>query len=339
MPVPTTASLIAPDNRLLGWGLTDVTLYGAQPEPGLTIRPADQAAVADPAAPPVPADDVAATAPGAEPRLPYGGPSADDSATARSFAADAPAALHAPAAPAGEAAASVPPPVGSGTAVQPLVETPLQAAVGHAIASPGAPAPAEAGGEAAGLAHALTAAPLASAPALAAAAPPLGDVVTAAGPTAQATVDTVGAVAHGAGDTLAELASGLVETLTGASAAAPPIPTVAEGIEGGGVAAAGLVGDATDAIAHATTTVGEATGLDGLSGSDPAGGVATLVDMVSTADTFALSHAAAPEAEAAPSILDALAADEAPPALLGDHAHDATDAAHAVDPHGIHLGL
>ena len=80
----------------------------------------------------------------------------------------------------------------------------------------------------------------------------------------------------------------------------------------------------------------EAADLAGLGGSDPAAGVATLVGMVASADALDLSHAAAPAAAApAPSIVDALAADEAPSPLLGDH-HDA-GLGHVADDHGAHV--
>ena len=151
MPVSPAHSLIAPDNRLLGWGLTDLTLYGAQPLPGMTVGQADTGVVVTPAATPI--------GEGAAPAV----ASADAQALAPDLAGDAspmaaePASV-APAAPtafqpapaaAPDAAPSVPLPVGSGTAVQPLVATPLQAVEQGAhgapaeLASPAVTAPAD----------------------------------------------------------------------------------------------------------------------------------------------------------------------------------------------------
>lgn len=67
------------------------------------------------------------------------------------------------------------------------------------------------------------------------------------------------------------------------------------------------------------------TALDGFLGSDPAAGVTTLVSMVDSVDAFDLSHAGLDIAQLAPSgsILDTLADDAVPGALLGDVAHDA----------------
>ncbi len=42
------SALIAPDNRLLGWSLTDLTLYGTQPVPGMVVgRAGDAIATSD----------------------------------------------------------------------------------------------------------------------------------------------------------------------------------------------------------------------------------------------------------------------------------------------------
>lgn len=72
-----------------------------------------------------------------------------------------------------------------------------------------------------------------------------------------------------------------------------------------------------------TTTVGLVDDqLEGLSGSDPLGGVETLVSMVANSDTFDLAAVVAPVGDAVLGLSETLANTELPLApLLGDH-HD-----------------
>jgi len=104
--------------------------------------------------------------------------------------------------------------------------------------------------------------------------------------------------------------------------------------------AAPVVDVATDAVAAPLTAPVD----EDFAGTDPAGGVTTLVGMVESADMFDLSQAGTvPDADAGGgSILDSLALEpELPgPSLLGDAAEDAHDTTPVVhhDDHGGLLG-
>lgn len=129
----------------------------------------------------------------------------------------------------------------------------------------------------------------------------LGEVTAAAGNTVTDLTDTADGVAAAAGGTLGE-----VTAAVGPAAAATAATTT------------GTAATVTDAVGGAATLTLDPADL-ALGGSDPAGGVATLVGMVEAADQFDLGQTGtgpAPVTEGG-SILDALAADEAPGALLG----------------------
>lgn len=108
-----------------------------------------------------------------------------------------------------------------------------------------------------------------------------------------------------------------------------------EGLGGTVSQTVGGVGDTLDTVVGAATDT-----LAGLAGADPAGGVATLVSLVSVTDMFDLHPVDAPvlaDASGDPglAILDTLAADVADP-LLGV-AHDADGAVDHVLDHALGL--
>ncbi len=168
---------------------------------------------------------------------------------------------------------------------------------------------------------------------------PIADVATTG---AQAVETVTGAVPP-----VVAAAADLVDTLATETAqvAAPVTDTVATTA----VAATGVVGDiaatavdmtigaATDAAPVAGPAAPAPTVTDLFTGSDPAGGIQTLVGMVQAADTFDLGHVDAPAATvgAVGSIVDALASDTAEDGALlgGDDA-----AGHAADLLDLHHG-
>lgn len=80
------------------------------------------------------------------------------------------------------------------------------------------------------------------------------------------------------------------------------------------------------------------TAADGFLGSDPAAGVSTLVSMVDSADAFDLTHGAADGTlTSSGPIIDTLADEAQPDALLGDAAHHASD--DVLPTHIDHEGL
>lgn len=359
--------LITPDHRLLGWGVTDLTLYGAQPLPGMAIGPARD----------LDAEALRSTAlaggerPGAAPADARLAAPANDAALVESVAPTAlftPAAtitspaslLHAPdPAPAlGHAPEqpSVPQPIGSGSFVQPPLATPLQATEAphgdgaFPAASPAAAAEiapvASPGSPAADSAIAATVGALAT---LTAAADPLTHGTLAMSPlapdvmvTARDLSMTVDAAAHAVEadtiDAIAHSSPALPEAIAAPiSDVAHELAALPEAIDAPVADVAHAAGALPDALAAPAAPATE-TALTGFGGSDPAAGISTLVGMVDSVDAFHLDHALTPVAAAtpAPSILDALAADDHAPALLGD-AHGAD---HLVDDHGgIHVGL
>lgn len=287
--------LIPPDNRLLGWSLSDLTLYGTQPTAGLAIGRArdDDAAI-------VPN----ASAPAASPAATSAAPSESDQAASDTLAlldsdgAQPPLPSAAPLSTAAldhDTSATPPPaavaqPIGSGSFVQAPVVTPLH---GAAVDQGNQSAPI------AGM-H--------------------GDAVASTLNTLAAT--TVDSLSHAADAVLTDHLTaldpaGTIETVVTDLGTAELLPPGAE-------------------IASLASAPLDAMPISAFGGSDPAAGLQTLIGMVDSAEAFDIGHTEATGVEATPnSILDALAADEAPSSLLGDHS-DVVH--HALDDHGIHLG-
>jgi len=106
------------------------------------------------------------------------------------------------------------------------------------------------------------------------------------------------------------------------------------------VAATDTVGEVLPAVSDLASGDHQITAADGFTGSDPAGGVTTLVGMVDSADAFDLAHvgAEAPVLGSAGSILDSLVDDPSTDSLLGDAAHHADDSASDHHDDGV-LGI
>lgn len=297
--------------------MTDLTLYGTQPVPGMIVGRATDAATIpatarDEAAPP---SDPAALAPsfhdGASAQtalLDDGVPDAGGSS-----ATPSPVILpHTTAFAAPDVSSATPQPIGSGSFVAPPVATALPAIEPHQQAAPAPVAPAV-----------LTPAPD-GAQVLASVAPVLDAAHGAlTAPTLEAAHDPLAAP-------LGELAGHVLD-------AATPAADLLGGALDAVPSATGLVGTTLDAVGHALEPIDHGP-LDSFGGADPAAGIATLVGMVDSADAFDISHAVTASAtQPVGSILDALAGDALPAPLLGDDAHH--DITHVVDDHGIHLGL
>lgn len=321
--------LLAPDNRLLGWSTADFSLYGGQPNPGVTFARAAEAT-------PPGFTDVSAVAP--SPDAVPGGTALPGGATIglpfTDIAVPAPgmtSAFHvwpSSAPSAGHLAIDmpqVPSSTGSGfvAGAPAILSTPLPAADTHADGAHAGASDAPAGD--------VAAAPVTSASDIAAHAfdhsvGPVASGVTAIVP------EAIGSVAPAAETLLADAVA------MGAHAIDPIVADTT-----------GIVTSAIGGVAGVADTLlaGAAAGLadthlptETFAGSDPASGIATLVGMVENADAFdVITSTASTHADAAvPSMLDALAADA--PGLLGDAAHhDDHGLDHLVDGHGVHLGL
>ncbi len=333
MPFPASP-LIDPTNRLLGWSTSDFSMYGGQPAttigaPGTAARQSDALSVPAPRTPAL--DAGASTAPPSD--------TAPVAAIADTPAEQAPAfsyssypaiAVSSPipghGGPAPATFAEAVPAVGSGSA-SPVVPITGGSLDGSAVAAP------------------LTAAVL-SAPELA-----MGDATAAAMLSSQAVPDLTAPVLA--------LSESVVEGLAGTTAnVAATIDQLAQldGTLGNATefAAGGQLIEAVDgAIAPLVETVAAVTGealanvtdlapggatvtaADGFGGTDPVGGVSTLMTMVDSADAFDLIPAGtdSPALTSSGSILDSLMGEHAPDALLGDAAHhpDSSSADHHDD--------
>lgn len=325
--------LIAPDNRLLGWALSDLTLYGGQPVADVVIGRAGTEGSAT-----LPPSALATT--GAGPDL--GAPEGDIAASETTALLDAqaggiPAPLGAAPAPliqippVAPAAApeppSVPQPVGAGSFVQSPVATPLQTV--QANTPPLASAPPATSSAPSPIADPIPSAPVSIVPegiaavsqasvAIADAATPALDVVT----------------------TLADRADAVVADLTGPVAATAPVVEAAVGAVAEAVnvvvAAAETLPATVTAATNAATAAIDAVPIESFSGTDPAAGLSTLVGMVESSEAFdIIDGPVAPAETPQVSILDTLAADEAPSPLLGG----VDDADSPLDDVGSHLGL
>lgn len=313
--------LIPPDNRLLGWSLTDLTLYGGQPTAGMVIGRADDGSgtsIAPPAAPP---------ATGAAPASTEGDVAARETTALLDDSANQPAvqpipaaatvpAIHTPAATTADHAPSVPAPTGSGSFVDPPLATPLQVANDHAADGAGGPA---------------SAAEAAFSP----------TPVTAPLNVATAAVDAIAAPVAGIAETLAPVIAPLADVADALAPVTAALPPVAATVDTLAQTAAALPETVIGALAE-TQAVVDAIPVESFGGVDPAAGLHTLIGLVEGADAFDLGQAvtAPGEATGPASILDALAADALPDPLLGD-GHDGVTPAgeHVLDDHGIHVGL
>ena len=312
--------LIAPDNRLLGWALSDLSLYGGQPAPGIAIGRAPDESIVSLA----PAPAVAAPAP-AEPegeiasRETVALLEADETQPAGQTSASLPASLTpaiAPAAPAEPVA--VPLPVGSGSIVSPPISTPLQAVTdARTDAAPGSDQP---------VPPSVTNAE----PVQLAAIPPGPSAgVIDLGPGASTVVNSSFAQLDALSAPAADLSAATDAAMT----------RVVETLDT-------LVEPAAPLSESVTTTLSDTNGvasvldtpIESFSGDNPAAGLMTLIGMVGSADAFELGEAIAPApaASASGSILDTLAADDVPAALLGG---EAAGIDHPIDDAGIHVGL
>ena len=129
----TEPLLIAPDNRLLGWALSDLTLYGAQPTPEVTIGRAlaDGEALDAPSALSVEEQSAPAAREGDLAQAETTALLADPATQPATTSVPAPTSfIQIPiAAPAGDTVQpSVPQPTGAGSFVQAPIATPLQSA-------------------------------------------------------------------------------------------------------------------------------------------------------------------------------------------------------------------
>lgn len=332
MPAPT---LITPDHRLLGWALSDLTVYGGQPTAGVTIGRATDAGI--------PTSDAPAVVDGhdahpSDPQMLAPSPAsiAGETGTATlvpTSLSASPGALspviHAsPLVSPDDHRASVPDAIGSGTTSPIQVATPLQAVAG------------EHGG--------TEVDPLGTA--VAAPAPLSGEAHGPMSIVSDAVIAPVTAVIDHAGTGIEQTIGAIGQAPLGLTNVAGSLDQAAHSLDD----SLGSVGQATDAAVHAATaTLDDAVAttfstpvapladltLAGLGGTDPAGGITTLVGMVHNADAFDLTHVTTPEA-ASPvgTLIDALAADEAPHALIGDVAHGDAGDGGLVD-HHLHLGL
>lgn len=204
----------------------------------------------------------------------------------------------------------------------PIVDTvaPVVAGVGETVApvtsgvaAIAAPAVATIADVAAPVGTALGTVADAAAPVVAAVTPAVDPVVDAVAPVVNAATPVVEAVA----DTVAPVTA----------AAAPATAPIVDAVQPAGVVAQ----PAVDAVA---TVADEALG-----GSDPEGGVQTLVGMVANADAFdVIAPGNASTDEPAPSVIDDLIGDVSEVApLLGDH--DGANDDDATDLFGGHGGL
>lgn len=287
--------LIPPDNRLLGWSLADLTLYGAQPTTDMRIGQPIEAAATDPAVMPLTGNGPTSL----HDQGPVEAERAADETVQLFDQSASPAQLVPPAPvvlPIGQAATdmSAPPlsvtapgPLGSGAVGQQPAAIPLtqgtEPDAGHVPSADGSD--------------------LATPPLAVAALPDIGMAAAEA-----AIASHLGAIDP------ATTVDTLIATLPATEMLIP------------GVDAAGMVEAALD------------PSIASFAGSDPAAGLQTLIGMVDSIDAYDLTTTNISDVSdpgQTGSILDALAADEALPALLGD---DGDAGSHLLDDHGIHLG-
>lgn len=278
--------LFNPDNRLLGGATGDLSLYGGQSDPEFSIQPARDGA-------PSSQEPAAASAPGT---ISAAAPTSDLAASISSGATD-----HAADSGAGWLAPSAFLITAPETTFEPVVTTAPATGTGQ-VMSDWNPAPQGAGSPISILDQADATAPSdgidATAPSIA---------MDAVAGNAAAMLDGVASTASVITGTAAALLDELADVPAAASTVISPI--------------AETVGSTLE------TTIGAVDDtLEGLAGSDPLGGVATLVNLVSVSDMFDLNAVDVPLADAAGDsglgVLDALVGEELlPDTLLGTH-HD-----------------
>ena len=294
--------LIHPDNCMLSSsGSNDFSLYGAQPDPA-----SSRDSAADPAAADIPQEgqSAAARAPDAQdaPPAPAAAPleTSPDALPLGSFAAPQPAAL---------VAAPAPAPFAEGTSstgsLTPQAAAPPLAPARAQATAPVAPAQADAapaGAVISVIAPAAAPEALAASPtaAVAEATPALAETLQAAPAAVEAAAETVSSTV-GAAQPLLE--------------AVPLAPAQA------------AVADVVAMVAPAESVDPVEDGVQDLLGSDPAGGIATLVSLVSVSDVLDVREAGSEPAPAGGDplvqFIDTLAADPAPDADPDDD--DAAD--------------
>lgn len=294
MPVD---NLLRPDNRLLGFGANDFSFYGGQPGTGVVTARIGPA----PATPERPAADVA------------NGPAPD---RAPSNVAAAQASID-PAAPvqsgADETSAAPQAPTDfSSTAAQPLGDGPQGAPIGGGSTAPliiASPAQAAPDGSTVGSDNVAPAA-LASATGTG-----VADVGQLVGDATSPLLEALAGIGPGAA-TLGSVDAALTNVTDAVGGA---INGVQAGLTDTLAATSGSLASLTDTIDVAVPSYD----LDNLvfTGSDPAGGIATLVDLVQSSELFAVGQPDLPAVpDAAGSIGDDLVAETTAVApLLGDN--------------------
>ena len=289
--------LLRPDNRFLDTSIGDLSNYGAQPDSSVSIRPAplDTPSEISPAAPTETALSQTPADAASFDTMPTPDRPADggDGNTANATQATpfAPATVDAHH-PLADTGPIVPSPVGSATSPAHLLAPEITTA-----------------------AHPAT---LANPDGVSTISTSLADTVhdavqpitTLADATSAFVVDSIGSTASTA-DAAADTIVNTLATSIGATTTADALGTA--------------VGDLAPHSA-----AGNDVDLSGLGGTDPAAGVTTLVDMVTSDNLFDLRDAGAPEtASETPSSIDQLIGESAETSpLLGDAAHhgDAADA-------------
>jgi hypothetical protein len=330
--------LLNPDNRLLGSSTGDFSLFGSQGDPRFSVHGArDEAPVSQ-------APDAAAI--NAAPPAPIG-ESAPASGAAPAIAAPSEGEAQSSAISLAPQSFLIAPQTADFSPVQGSlgeVASPVHSGWSPVAFDPGSPNPASAGAGSSSPASngAVDGAPGAtSLDAVTGAATallndlvePAGSATSALSPittTAEGLVDTPietvqDALAAAPQDvvigTAASLLDDLAEPAGLVTGAPPPLTGVADGL----IAATGAVDDT----------------LDGLGGSDPLGGVATLVNLVSVSDVFDFRPVDPPMPDAAGDpglgILDALVGEDAPEPLLGVGQEDSGPLGHPLDDNPLGL--
>ena len=283
--------LLRPDNRFLNFSIGDLSNYGGQPDATVSFRPA----------PPDTASEVRAPAETAVKDTPADTASHGDSpltgntaASGDDTASAAPAPTSMPEAndahhPIADTGPLVPSPVGSATSPVQLLAPDAAAAASHPAVASGLDSAATLSTSIADSVHDA-----------------VQPITTLTDATAAFVVDSIGSTSSGVDAAVGTVASSLVSTL----------------------GATDTIGSTAGDLAPPSAATPELD-LTSLGGADPAAGVTTLVDMVTSDNLFDLRDAGAPEtAPETPSSIDQLIGDSAEVSpLLGDAAHhgEATD--------------
>jgi hypothetical protein len=327
--------LFNPGNRLLGSSPGDMSYYGGQASPGIALRPAAEDSRLPEEAPNSPATVSAAAAPASVASAPVAEQAQAGPVEAMGAPAAAAPAFHLASiadgaspftsdtiygAPAATGAGSLVPagPFGHGMAEGPqsfLAHSGDGAAQVSDLAQTAiAPAPlGELGTPLTDLGHGLAGVTEVM-PGL------VAPVLDGAGSLVSTTLDSVGHAVPELLDTTGTLVATTLDSVDHA-VVSPLLDTTG------------------DLVTATVGAVGET--LDGLAGNDPAGGIATLVSLVSVTDLFDLHPVDAPvadEGDLGLGLVDALADGGLSETLLGDH-HDGSDLGldHLTDHHALGL--